>query len=83
MKCIFLWNVTKAQKFALAVVKRVRARFGHALVVVISDSNMSLSASSEDSTSVNVNSGITTNEAVWMKEGDTTEDENSITINAE
>jgi len=52
-------------------------------VVVISDSNMSLSASSEDSTSVNVNNGITTNEAVWMKEGDTTEDENSITINAE
>jgi len=44
---------------------------------------MSLSASSEDSTSVNVNSEITTNEAVWMKEGDTTEDENSITINAE
>ena len=52
-------------------------------VVVISDSNMSLSASSEDSTSVNVNNKITTNEAVWMKEGDTTEDENSITINTE
>ena len=52
-------------------------------VVVISDSNMSQSASSEDSISVNVNSGITTNETVWMKEGDTTEDENSITINAE
>ena len=52
-------------------------------VVVISDSNMSQSASSEDSISVNVNSGITTNETVWIKEGDTTEDENSITINAE
>jgi len=44
---------------------------------------MSQSASSEDSISVNVNSGITTNEMVWMKEEDTTEDENSITINAE
>ena len=61
----------------------IRPLEGNHSVVVISDSNMSLSASSEDSTSVNVNSGITTNEAVWMKEGDTTEDENSITINAE
>jgi len=52
-------------------------------VVVISDSNMSLSASSEDSVTVNVNRRITTNETVWMKEGDTTEDENSITINEE
>jgi len=53
------------------------------IVVVISDSNMSQSASSENSISVNVGSGITTNETMWMKEGDTTEDENSITINAE
>jgi len=52
-------------------------------VVVISDSNMSLSASSEDSMSANVDREVTTNETVWMKEGDTTEDENSITINAE
>ena len=52
-------------------------------VVVISDSNMSLSVSSEDSIAVNVNREVTTNETVWMKEGDTTEDENSITINAE
>jgi len=52
-------------------------------VVVISDSNMSLSASSEDSISVNVDREVTTDETVWMKEGDTTEDENSITINAE
>jgi len=44
---------------------------------------MSLSASSEDSIAVNVNGEITTNETVWMKEGDTTEDENSITIDEE
>ena len=52
-------------------------------VVVISDSNMSLSASSEDSVTVNVNRRITTNETMWMKEGDTTEDESSIIINEE
>jgi len=51
------------------------------IVVVISDSNMSLSASSEDSMTVNVNGETTANDTVWMKEGDTTEDENSITIN--
>ena len=50
-------------------------------VVVMSDSNMSLSASSEDSMTVNVNGETTANDTVWMKEGDTTEDENSITIN--
>jgi len=53
------------------------------IVVVISDSNMSLSASSDDSMSANVDREVTTNETVWMKEGDTTEDENSITVNAE
>ena len=52
-------------------------------VVVISDSNMSLSASSEDSVTVNAGSGITTDEMVWLKEGSTTEDENSIAINDE
>jgi len=52
-------------------------------VVVIPDSNMSLSVSSEDSLAVNADSGITPNEMVWIKEGDTTEDENSITINEE
>jgi len=50
-------------------------------VVVISDSNMSLSELSEGSVAVNVDGEITTNDTVWMKEGDTTEDENSITIN--
>jgi len=44
---------------------------------------MSQSASSEDSIAVNVNEEITTNETVWMNEGDTTEDENSITVNEE
>jgi len=44
---------------------------------------MSLSASSEDSMSANVNREVTTNETVWMKEGDTTEDENSISVNTE
>ena len=52
-------------------------------VVVIPDSNMSLSVSSEDSLAVNADSGVTPNEMVWIKEGDTTEDENSITINEE
>jgi len=52
-------------------------------VVVISDSNMSLSASSENSVTVNAGSGITTDELVWLKEGDTTEDENSIAMNDE
>jgi len=50
-------------------------------VVVIFDSNMSLSASSENSMTVNVNGETTANDTVWMKEGDTTEDENSIAIN--
>ena len=44
---------------------------------------MSLSASSEDSVTVNAGSGITTDEMVWLKEGDTTEDENSIAMNDE
>jgi len=52
-------------------------------VVVISDSNMSLSNSSEDSVTVNVEKGTITNDIVWMKEGDTTEDENSITMDEE
>jgi len=59
--------------------KECPAKLG--VVVVISDSNMSLSVSSEDSMTVNVNGETTANDTVWMKEGDTTEDENSITIN--
>jgi len=44
---------------------------------------MSLSNSSEDSVTVNVEKGTITNDIVWMKEGDTTEDENSITMDEE
>jgi len=81
MNAIMDWILQQSQKEEDMKDKMLTK--GGSDVVVISDSNMSLSASSEDSTSVNVNNGITTNEVVWMKEGDTTEDENSITINAE
>jgi len=81
MKAIMDWILQQGQKEE--DMKDEMLTKGGSDVVVISDSNMSQSASSENSISVNVGSGITTNETMWMKEGDTTEDENSITINAE
>jgi len=81
MKAIMDWILQQGQKEE--DMKNEILTKGGSDVVVISDSNMSLSASSEDSISANVDREVTTNETVWMKEGDTTEDENSITINAE
>ena len=52
-------------------------------VVVISDSNMSLSVSSEDSTTVNTGKGLNASDLVWLKEGETTEDEHSLLMNEE
>jgi len=57
--------------------------FSFITVVVISDSNMSLSVSSEDSTTVNTGKELTASDLVWLKEGETTEDEHSITMNEE
>jgi len=79
MKAIMDWILKQGQKEEDMKGKVLTK--GGSDVVVISDSNMSLSELSEGSVAVNVDGEITTNETVWMKEGDTTEDENSITIN--
>jgi len=44
---------------------------------------MSLSVSSEDSTTVNTGKELTASDLVWLKEGETTEDEHSIIMNEE
>jgi len=81
MKAIMDWILQQGQKED-DMKEKVLTK-GGSDVVVISDSNMSLSASSENSVTVNAGSGITTDELVWLKEGDTTEDENSIAMNDE
>ena len=81
MKAIMDWILQQSQREE--DMKEAVLTKGGSDVVVIPDSNMSLNASSEDSLAVNADDGITPNEMVWIKEGDTTEDENSITINEE
>jgi len=50
----------------------------NACVVVISDSNMSLDGSSSASLKVMTGADEESKDIVWIKEGSTTEDENSV-----